>query len=185
MRKSHLTFLCFLFIFSSTNIFGQELKKKSSQSIVKKNSNLKKSEKKHPRVALLKRVKKEEQRAMLWAMLLPCGGQIYNKTYWTAGTFAGLYAVVGGFTFYWHKRYLDEGMFKIDNPDSNSGAARGCERFRTMGLIGLGLIYIFGVVEAYSTASMKTFDISDDLSFVIEPEVKNGKTGISLGLNFK
>ncbi|MDR2402160.1 MAG: DUF5683 domain-containing protein [Cytophagales bacterium] len=148
--------------------------------------NLKKTEKTHPRVGLLKRVKKEEQRAMLWAMLAPCGGQIYNETYWTAGVFAALYAVTGVATLYWHRRYLEAGMFKLDNPDSdNSGTIRGCERFRTMGLIGLGLIYIFGIIESYSTASMKTFDISDDLSFVVEPKVSDKEAGIKLGLNFK
>jgi hypothetical protein len=54
-----------------------------------------------------------------------------------------------------------------------------------MGLISLGVIYIAGIIEAYSTASLKSFDISDDLSFVIEPKVKNDEVGISLGLNFK
>lgn len=168
----------------STEVFCQNPKSKGS-SVVKKNVN--KKEKEHPRVSLLKRAKRDEQRAMLWAMLVPCGGQIFNKSYYTAGIFAGMYGLVGWFTYYWHKRYVDAGMWQLDNPNGSSisGEVRGCERFRTAGFIGLGAIFILGVIDAYSTASLKTFDISDDLSFVVEPKVKNDETGISLGLNFK
>lgn len=182
MRRYCLTFL--ILISSSTKTFCQNLQGKRS-SIVRKNVQ---REKVHPRVGLLKKVKKDEQRAMLWAMLAPCGGQIFNKSYYTAGIFAGMYGLVGWFTWYWHKRYIEAGLWGIDNSDgtpSNSGEVRGCERFRTMGFIGLGAIYICSIIEAYSTASLKTFDISDDLSFVIEPRVKNEEAGISLGLNFK
>jgi hypothetical protein len=119
-------------------------------------------------------------------MLIPCGGQIFNKSYYTAGVFAGMYSLAGWFTWYWHKRYIEAGLSGLDDTEtSNSGEVRGCERFRTMGLISLGVIYIAGIIEAYSTASLKSFDISDDLSFVIEPKVKNDEAGISLGLNFK
>ena len=162
-------------------VFCQDLEKQRV-SVVKKKVQ---KEKIHPRVNLLKQVKKDQQKAMLWSMLIPCGGQIYNKSYSTAGIFAGMYGLVGWFTWYWHDRYINAGLYGLDNPDiSNSGEVRGCERFRTMGLIGLGVIYLVGILEAYSTASLKTFDISDDLSFVIEPKIQNNGAGISLGLNF-
>jgi hypothetical protein len=181
MRRFCLTFLI-LISSASTRSFGQNLKGKKG-SVVKKNIQ---KEKVHPRVALLKKVKKDQQKAMLLGMLIPCGGQIFNKSYYTAGVFAGMYSLAGWFTWYWHKRYIDAGLSGLDDTEtSNSGEVRGCERFRTMGLISLGVIYIAGIIEAYSTASLKSFDISDDLSFVIEPKVKNDEAGISLGLNFK
>ncbi len=175
MRRFWLTFLI-LISSSSTKIFCQNFKGQKG-SIVKK--------KVHPRVALLKQVKKDQQKAMLWSMLIPCGGQIYNKSYTTAGIFAGMYGLVGWFTWYWHDRYIKSGLYGLDHPEiSNSGEVRGCERFRTIGLIGLGAIYLVGILDAYSTASLHSFDISDDLSFVIEPKVNNDGAGISLGLNF-
>lgn len=184
MHNSRIIFPLLLFFSSPTNVFCQTSKGKSNiSSVAKKNV---KREKVHPRVALLNKVKKEEQKAMLWAMLLPCGGQIYNKTYWTAAAFASSYAVAGFFTWFWHKRYIEAGLFKLDNYEvNNSGIVRSSERYRTMGLITLALIYAFGVVEAYSTASLKTFDISDDLSFVIEPKQNDKEVGLNFGLNFK
>ena len=182
MRRYYLTF--FILVCPFTKVSGQNLKRERV-SVVRKNVQ---REKVHPRVELLKKVKKDEQKAMLWAMLVPCGGQIFNKSYYTAGLFVGMYGLVGWFTWYWHKRYISAGLWGIDNTDgknSNSSEVRGCERFRTMGLIGLGMIYLAGIIEAYSTASLKTFDISDDLSFVIEPKVNNKEAGISFGLNFK
>lgn len=180
MRRSCLTLLM-LIIYPSTMVFCQDLKGKKL-TIARKNV---KKDKVYPRVRLLQKVKKDEQKAMLWAMLVPCGGQLFNKTYYTAGVFAGMYGLVGWFTYYWHNRYIEAGLWGMDIGVNNSGTVRGCERFRTIGLIGLGIIYVIGIIDAYSTASLKTFDISDDLSFVIEPKVKNEEAGVSLGLNFK
>ena len=178
MRKNLV--LVAVFLATPKNIYAKELRDKS---LVR--TEIEKTKKIHPRLALLRQVKKEQQKAMLLSMLFPCGGQLYNKNFWTAGAFYALYGIFGGVAWYWHNRYNKEGMMQLDNPEYNDrGASQGCERFRMMGIIGLAATYVLSVVEAYSSASMKTFDVSDDLSFVVEPKNKNGEEEFNLGLNF-
>ena len=54
--------------------------------------------------------------------------------------------------------------------------------------IGIGLAYILTAAEAYTTAHLLTFDVSDDLSMQLKPSFDvNPSSGITVGfgVNFK
>jgi len=63
-------------------------------------------------------------------------------------------------------------------------------RYFESSVVVTAAIYIVSIIEANVAAHMKTFDISDDLTLRLEPEVnklllKNPVPGIRLIFNFK
>lgn len=63
-------------------------------------------------------------------------------------------------------------------------------RYKNVSLLTTGLIYVLSIIEANVAAHLKTFDVSDDLSFQIYPSLKrfntvNGSTGLQIVFNFK
>ena len=140
-------------------------------------------------------------RAMWLALVLPGGGQIYNRK------FLKLPIVYGGFLgcFYaltWNNQMLrdySQAYLDIMDDDPNtqsynqflhlgatineSNIERYKEifrkrkdrfrRWRDMGTFVMIGIYAFSVIDAYVDASLSEFDISDDLSLRVEPAVLN------------
>ena len=58
--------------------------------------------------------------------------------------------------------------------------------FRDLSIIAVGLVYIFQVADAGVEAHFVDFDVSEDLSFSIDPTMINYNTaGLSMKLNFR
>ena len=142
------------------------------------------------------------KRAMWLALVLPGAGQIYNRKYWKLpivyGGFVGCaYAMRWNNQMYrdYSQAYLD---IMDDDPNTqsyNQFLHLGAEiteantaryqklfkkrkdryrRWRDMSFFCMVAVYALSVIDAYVDASLSEFDISDDLSFHVQPAVING-----------
>ena len=162
--------------------------------------------------SVTKRVKRDwstwrpnPKRAMWLALVIPGGGQIYNRKYWKLpivyGGFVGCaYAMRWNNQMY--KDYSKAYMDLMDNdPKTESynqflhlGAQINDQnmsryeklfknrkdkyrRWRDLSFFALVGVYALSVVDAYVDASLSEFDLSDDLSLRVEPAVINNPTG--------
>ena len=143
----------------------------------------------------------DPKRAMWLALVIPGGGQIYNRKYWK------LPIVYGGFigclyAMNWNNNmYKDYSQAYIDLMDSDPGtqsynnflhlgttitpenAARYQDifkkrkdrfrRWRDLSFFVLVGVYALSVIDAYVDAELSNFDISKDLSLKVEPTIMN------------
>ena len=143
------------------------------------------------------------KRAMWLAIVIPGGGQIYNRKYWKLpivyGGFIGCYyAIRWNNMMYkdYSQAYLD---LMDDNPETQSynqfmhfGAQITDQnkttyenkfrrrkdyyrRYRDLSAFIMIGVYALSVIDAYVDASLSDFDISDDLSMRVTPTVITGK----------
>ena len=139
------------------------------------------------------------KRALWLALVIPGGGQIYNRKYWKLpiiyGGFMGcIYALTWNNMMYkdYSQAYLD---IMDDDPgtasynqflhlgrqitDSNIERYKSIfksrkdrfRRYRDLSVFVLIGVYALSIVDAYVDASLSEFDISDNLSLHIQPAV--------------
>ncbi len=143
----------------------------------------------------------DPKRALWLALVIPGGGQIYNRKYWK------LPIVYGGFlgcayAMRWNNQmYLDYSQAYLDLMDDdpttdsyneflhlgNTITSANEERYKNLFqsrknryrrwrdlsfFVMLG-VYALSVIDAYVDASLSQFDISDDLSLQVQPAVIN------------
>lgn len=146
----------------------------------------------------------DPKRALWLALVIPGGGQIYNRKYWKLplvyGGFVGcLYAMNWNNNMYkdYSQAYLD---ITDDDPGTASynnylhlGAkitseneARYTEifknrknkyrRWRDLSFFVMVGVYALSVIDAYVDAELSVFDISKDLSLKVEPTIMNNSS---------
>jgi hypothetical protein len=118
---------------------------------------------------------KSAGKAVLFSALVPGLGQIYTKSYWKLPIIWGL----GGYYIYeWLKNnnhyrdYRDQYLNSINpsNPQGNLEVKDIRDFYRDQRdafAWYLGVLYLANLVDAYVTASLYEFDVSDDLSLQI------------------
>ena len=138
------------------------------------------------------------KRALWLALVIPGGGQIYNRKYWKLplvyGGFIGcLYAMNWNNTMYkdYSQAYIDimdndpgtqsYNQFLHNGATIDSQEARyktlfkqrkdRYRRWRDMSFFCLVGVYALSVIDAYVDAELSVFDISKDLSLSIEPTI--------------
>ena len=146
----------------------------------------------------------DPKRALWLALVIPGGGQIYNRKYWKLplvyGGFLGcLYAMNWNNTMY--KDYSQAYLDLTDNDpgtqsynqfmhlgmeinDSNKDRYKELfkkrkdryRRWRDMSFFVLVGVYALSVIDAYVDAELSVFDISKDLSLSIEPTILDTHT---------
>ena len=147
----------------------------------------------------------DPQRALWLALVIPGGGQIYNRKYWKLplvyGGFMGcLYAMSWNNMMY--KDYSQAYLDIMDSDPTTQSYNRFLHfgmtitsaneerykkifktrkdkyrRWRDMSFFCLIGVYALSVIDAYVDAELSQFDISDDLSLTVEPAVmSNGKS---------
>ena len=143
--------------------------------------------------------KPNPQRAVWLALVIPGGGQIYNRKFWKLPIFYGgflgcIYALT------WNNMmYKDYSQAYLDIMDDDPGTAsynkflhlgrviddNNIERYKTifknrkdkyrrwrdMSFFVMVGIYALSVIDAYVDAELSVFDISKDLSLKVEPTV--------------
>lgn len=154
------------------------------------------------------------RKAILLSAVVPGAGQIYNhmampkgqkKAFWKVPL---IYAALGTSTYflirneqeqkrlkleYGYRDYLsygpdcfnynadlavydDEGILTLYNQYLN---------WRDLSILAVGAVYLFQLVDAGVEAHFVSFDVSEDLSFAVDPVILANRTpGISLSLNF-
>lgn len=143
----------------------------------------------------------DPKRALWLALVIPGGGQIYNRKYWKLplvyGGFVGcLYAMNWNNTMYkdYSQAYLDlmdndpatqsynqflhlGAQIDKSNKDRYTDIFRKRKdrfrRWRDLSFFVLVGVYALSVVDAYVDAELSVFDISKDLSLKVEPTILN------------
>ncbi len=158
------------------------------------------------------------KKATIFALAAPGGGQIYNRDYWKLPIVYGAFGAAI-YTIHWNSlRYNDFLKPYLTSVDPNTGLATGkseyevyvrgkdeirtlsldqvkrgktfYRRYREYGYVILAAVYALSVVEANVAAHLKTFDMTEDLTFRLEPSVEQtfmnqSSTGLKLVFAFK
>lgn len=127
------------------------------------------------------RVKPLPARASLYSALLPGLGQAYNGDYWKIPIFYTGFLVSG---YCWSFNQTQYKRYKTMYIDSVNGTYTGSlsgdnikwyrdqyRRLRDYSIIATALIYVLNIVDANVFAHFRNFDISDDISFNVEPGI--------------
>ena len=143
----------------------------------------------------------DPKRAMWLALVIPGGGQMYNRKYWK------LPIIYGGFVgcayaMNWNNMmYKEYSQFYLDIADEDPGTASynkilhfgrqiddtnkdrykeifrkrkdKFRRWRDMSFFVMVGVYAISVIDAYVDAELSVFDISKDLSLRVEPTIIN------------
>lgn len=144
------------------------------------------------------------KRALWLALVIPGGGQIYNRKYWKLPIFYGgfvgcIYAITWNNQMYhdYAQAYMDimdnnpetksyEQFLHFGNQVTDENRTRYQElfrkrknrfrRWRDLASFVTIAVYAVSVIDAYVDASLSDFDISPDLSLHIAPRVMNDGT---------
>ena len=144
-------------------------------------------------------------RALWLALVIPGGGQIYNRKYWKLplvyGGFMGCaYALTWNNMMYkdYSQAYLDimdadentksyEDFLPYNVTITDSNRSRYQEilrkrkdyyrKYRDMSIFAFAAVYLLSVVDAYVDAELSSFEINEDLSLHIEPTVIHSSVG--------
>ena len=147
------------------------------------------------------------------ALVIPGGGQIYNRKYWKLpiiyGGFAGCaYALTWNGNMYkdYMQAYKDASNENWEASSINNLLPPGYidrvsksqltetlrkrkdtyRRYRDLSIFAFIGVYLFSVIDAYVDAELSNFDITPDLSMRIEPAViNNSYQGYNTGISNK
>lgn len=135
-------------------------------------------------------------KAALWA-IVPGGGQIYNKKWWKLPIVYSLLGASGGLIYYFGSetiKYRNEYFFRqykaeeYYNPDltltTTESILQSRDNFRRYTEIAIGafaICYLLSVIDAVVDAHLFYFDISDDLSMQLAPQIFNSGIGYNKG----
>lgn len=150
------------------------------------------------------------KKALIWAMVLPGAGQVYNKKYWKLPI---LYAGIGAVTYFWVTNQLGFAEFRdaydrnyelqaadptydvfennlkygssyvYTNLDQLATERNTYRRYRDMSIAGAIALYAISMMDAYVDAHLSTFDLKDDLSLTISPSFYNYNATFVPGLS--
>lgn len=183
-----LIFFTYIFLFD----LDSYAQKSDSLQLVKKDES----------IMFEKGINHDPHKATLYAAILPGMGQVYNKQTWKVPV---LYAGIGtlGYFIYWnnnrHLDFKDSFLAKRENrPDDDPFPFLSEERVqvnkdffrrnRDLLVIISVLVYGLNIVDATVFAHLRSFDVDDNLSFRIEPNLSSTPqeltAGVSLKINF-
>lgn len=144
------------------------------------------------------------RKAMIFSACIPGLGQAYNKKYWKIPiVYAGL-----GTTYYFfdtnnklYKQYKKAYVYKTDSctatvdlyPTYTETQLRELSdahrRYRDLNVILAAFVYTLNVVDAYVDAQLMNFDVSDNLSMSVFPQLdiaaRRKKPSLGLTLSFR
>lgn len=141
---------------------------------------------------------KNPKKATILSAVLPGAGQVYNNKAWKvpilyAGFMTDIY-----FIGYNNKRYqtFRTALFAFDDGDTSQFPSLNREALvrnvdywrqnRDLTILLLAAIYALNLIDANVDAHLSGFDISDDISMKIEPNVGSfAASGNSMGLSLK
>jgi hypothetical protein len=151
----------------------------------------------------------------LRSVMIPGWGQINNRQYWKVPFVYGAFGVNIFFIINNNNRYLyykeqyinnfkvttpptsseitlygDEGIKRQYTPAQLNTIVNGYRRNRDFSYLFLAIVWAANIVDANVTAHLKTFDLTDDISFKVQPtftspDMRNAVYGAKLTFAFK
>ncbi|ACE05741.1 hypothetical protein Aasi_0305 [Candidatus Amoebophilus asiaticus 5a2] len=168
---------------------------KQTHPLINKNKQKQQLKKVHPRKKLLEDAPIHTQRAWLYSAIIPGLGQVYNKNYWRVPLIYGVFGLLAWGAIYNHLEYtatkrdlLKEYGDELPKSSSLVNFMDGRKRDRTIFILASALWYLINVFDAYVGGTLKTFDVSDDLAVVIQPNEPKDiaqNTGIGLTISLQ
>ena len=144
------------------------------------------------------------KKATWMSVAVPGLGQAYNKKYWKIPVIYGLLGTFGYLAHKYEQEYVfyrqaykdrlngdttqdpDGSYSEILSNDELKAEMKRWERNRNFNYIGIFLTYIANIVDASVDANLYYYDISDDLSFRVDPVLINtSNTTATLGVKCK
>ncbi len=128
----------------------------------------------------------DPMKAGLMSLVIPGAGQIYNKHWWKAPI---VWAAIGGMTYvaisntqiyndlqeaYQLKLQNKEHQYSgtsIDNAQTLRSLRDQYDKNRQLSYFGIFIVYFLNGLEAFVDAHLQDFDISDDLSLRLKPQI--------------
>lgn len=153
------------------------------------------------------KAKHSPRKAALYSLAVPSLGQAYNKQYWKMPFVYAAFGTVIVLIRYYNIRYHDYLTPYLASYNPTTGAALRTEapvyirgqkitrtltidqitkgkdfyrRYRDLNIIMLTAVWALNVVEANVAAHLKTFDMSEDISFRVQPDA--GYTAFTGGI---
>lgn len=139
-------------------------------------------------------------KALYLSLVFPGGGQLYNKRWWKAPIVWGGYAALiysASYNTKWYKIFREEYIAAVNNgerkyPQFNAGDVKRLrdqfDKRKQLSYIGMLGLHIVQAAEAFVDCHLKTFDVSDDLSFRLkpsfEPSLASASPVVGLGVSF-
>ncbi|MCQ2178296.1 MAG: DUF5683 domain-containing protein [Bacteroidales bacterium] len=147
-------------------------------------------------------------KAMMYSILFPGAGQIYNKEYWKLPIYWGGLAASYYFfetnrmNFQRFSRILDEmndPEKKYEGPYTRESVVyykNTYRRFKDYSALAIAIVYLLQVIDANVFSTMQDFEVDDNISMNISPAVispdnayagmsyQQPAIGMSLGINF-
>lgn len=141
-----------------------------------------KNEKDTSKVKLFE-MEKSPMLAVGLSLLLPGSGQVYVGSYWKAPLFLGGAIALGYSVYYFNGKFQNtQNLYDIvkneNNPDNffKLDSLRRYKEYyrdnRDMSAFYLLGVYLLAAVDAYVGAHLYDFSVSDDLTFIITPEIR-------------
>lgn len=148
-------------------------------------------------------------KATWYALVIPGGGQIYNRKYWKLPIIYGGFAGCAYALSWNNKMYKDYSQAYMDIMDGDSSTESYLDllppnstytdsqlqtvlkkrkdtyrRYRDLSIFAFIGVYLISVIDAYVDAELSDFDITPDLSMRVEPTIINDryKSGNSVGV---
>lgn len=127
------------------------------------------------------------RKATTLAAIFPGMGFVYTKTYWRLPIYYGGFIALATVIDYNNRSYqryktaydamTDNNPATVDefngrySPDLVARVRSAYRRDRDLAIIGMAAAYLLSVVDTYVIASLKNWDVSEDLAFRVEPTI--------------
>ena len=124
------------------------------------------------------------KRAGLYSALLPGLGQVYNKQYWKLGVVVAATGAVTGFMIFNTKKYNTYQQAYLGRIDTDPATTDTFTNYQTSDIdllrktyrkyveytvIAGTVCYLINILDAFTSAHLKTFDMSKNISFKASP----------------
>ncbi|QDH81559.1 hypothetical protein FKX85_11325 [Echinicola soli] len=178
-----------LFLLFQNTVFGQEVRAIAHDSTEQVEININKGNIKNPK------------KAALLSAILPGAGQVYNEKMWKVPIIYGGIITTAYFVEFNNRRYQifkealtiyrddDESTDNIFPNLNEDGLIRNVDywrRNRDACYLVFTAIYALNIVDALVDAHLSGFDVSNDLTFKLEPSVEpTYASRNAIGLSFK
>lgn len=138
------------------------------------------------------------KKAGLYSAIIPGLGQVYNRNYWKVPV---IYLGIGVAAYYYNKNYSDyqsyrqEYIARISNSKAVNEKYKNLDetqilqkqsdakKYLDMTVLFSGIGYALQVIDAVTSAHLKNFDISRDISMRAFPTVVPGGVGVTVVVN--